>query len=494
MLATPEFMVQIAKGNYFYSVLYLFLYFGVAYIFLFVIDFSRKASLILKPLFFIILTGYTVLNLYCIATYHTRLTYDFIEIIAATNAEETREYLSMYVGWKEYCLIFLAVFISFSLYYFCDRLSGNRRFGISGKITAVMLICSVISVFINPTLKSEMVMWNFNFEDVADLSKYPSNPKVQLYDTVAPPEFLIVIIGESHSRSHSSLYGYDKLTNPLMTLQRDSGNLFVFNNVNSAATNTSNAFKYLLNTFKLGEENQKKWYKTTHLVEVLKKGGYSTYWYSNQAALGLYNNLSSGAAKLCDDAVFIREFSNDKRYDAELAEITVPDTAARKAVFYHLMGQHVLFDERYPETFHHFKISDYNGSKYTETQKEMVAKYDNATLYNDYTLSTIIEKFADKDAVIFYFPDHGLDMYDTEEDYIGHALQTPESQKKGKEIPFLVYLSPLYRQQHPAITERIKNSVDKPFTTDKVIYSVMDAIGLKFADNKEVEEFSLFTN
>ena len=70
----------------------------------------------------------------------------------------------------------------------------------------------------------------------------------------------------------------------------------------------------------------------------------------------------------------------------------------------------------------------------------------------------------------------------------------PNRKKKGKEIPFLVYLSPLYRQQHPAITERIKNSVDKPFTTDKVIYSVMDAIGLKFADNKEVEEFSLFTN
>lgn len=41
---------------------------------------------------------------------------------------------------------------------------------------------------------------------------------------------MIVIIGESHSLYHTSLYGYEKQTYPLMEDREENGELFVFQN------------------------------------------------------------------------------------------------------------------------------------------------------------------------------------------------------------------------------------------------------------------------
>lgn len=59
-------------------------------------------------------------------------------------------------------------------------------------------------------------------------------------------------------------------------------------------------------------------------------------------------------------------------------------------------------------------------------------------------------------------------------------------------LTFMVYLSLQYQQLHPEMPERIKQSVDKEYYTDKLIYAVMDAIGCKFADNDDVAKYSLF--
>lgn len=489
LLAFPEFTVQIAKGNYFNSILYLFLYFGVAYALIFFIDLSGKLKSFLRPFFFTILSVFTIANIYCLYTYRTRLTYNFIEILAATNLEETKEYMTMYIDWHQYILMAISLIICLIFYVLSTHLKGKLQ--INPYITTVILVCSVISVFINKTLKDEFVTWNFNFEDVADLRKYSTDPQIiQIIDTL--PENIVVIIGESHSKSHSSLYGYDKETNPLLSKYKESGNLIVFENVESPAINTSNSFKYILNTYRKDSPKEDKWYKSTNMLEVLKKAGYRTYWLSNQAQKGLYNNLSSAPAMLCDTAIFIREFSHDKKYDAELADISPDDIKTKKAVIYHLMGQHILFNERYPSEFNRFSPQEYKENGLKETQKKNLAQYDNANLYNDHTINSIIKKYSESDAIVFYFPDHGLDVYKTDPEYCGHALPNSESIKEGVKIPFLIYLSDKYKNRHPELAKRISSSSHKEFCTDKFIYCLMDGIGLRFNDSDDVNKYSLF--
>ena len=483
----PEFMVQVMKGNYYYSILYLFLYFGVTYIFTLIVDLTKFTRKFLKPLCFLILSVFTLVNIYCLYKYRTRLSYNIIEIIGGTNLDEAKEYLRMYVDFYEYLIIVISFMITVGLFILTLKLPARLK--INPIFVSLLLFCSIISFFINPTLKDEFVTWDFNFEDIADLTKYKTNPRLDIRDSL--PEYVVVILGESHAKSHSSLYGYEKNTNPLLQNRKDSNDLYVFKNVVSPAVNTSNSFKYILNSHRKDLGSAEKWYKSTNIIEVLNRAGFSTHWLSNQARQGLYNNLSSAPAKLCDDATFIREFSNDLKYDGELLDLPRIENG-NHAYFYHLMGQHFMFNERYPENFEKFRKEDYDNLNLDNDKKLLMAQYDNANLYNDFVVNSIIEKFKDKDAVIFYFPDHGLDVYESDPDYCGHAIISEKSEKVGIQIPFLVYLSSKYKSIRPELAERINESVNKEFMTDKFIYSVMDASGIHFANNNEVEEYSLF--
>lgn len=490
MLAAPECMIQLAKGNFLYSFLFLLLYLGVAYIILLPLDICRWTRRVLKPLFYFALTLLTALNLYCIYRYHTRITYDIVEIIGATNPSEAKEYLSMYIGWKEYLLLACYIIACVFLYWASNKFRVPKL-EIPWTLMALLLIISAISAFFNPALEQSFETWKFNFDDIADLSKYPTHPKIEESDSIHPEE-IVIIIGESFAPSHSSLYGYDKTTNPRLEALRDSGLVFVFQDVKSPATHTANAFKLILNTLKSGEEKHQKWYKDTNLIEVLKTAGYHTSWISNQAKTGLYNNICSSFSALTDEAIFPREFYDEKIYDGELLDLTPARTNVKNATFYHLMGQHVNFADRYPDEFNKFSAKDYPQFSGNIEKQTNVASYDNATLYNDFVVADIMDHYADKDAIVFYFSDHGLDVYQSSEDYCGHAVNTPASIEAGYAIPFMVYISPLFKKRHPQTVEKIENALSKEYSTDLLIYTVMDAAGYKFKDNDDVNRYSLF--
>lgn len=477
MLAFPECMVQIAKGYYFNLFLYLLLYLVVAYILLVPLDLARLTRLTLKPCFFAILTVFTAFDLFSIYVYHTRLTYDIFEIVAATNAEEVKEYLSMYVGWKEFVLLGLFIAFATGAYIFSQLSPLRQRLRVRGRLAGVLLGASALTAIIAfPSLKEQFVTWDFNFEMVADLSKYPTHPQLEAVDSIHPTN-VVVIIGESFTPSHSSLYGYDKPTNPSLDSLVHDGNLVVFSDARSPAPHTTEAFKYILNTLRKDDKTT-KWYKSTHLIEALNTAGYHTVWLSNQAETGLYNNLSSAASKICDEKQFLRVYNDDVVFDEQLIEFDTPSPGQQRAVVYHLMGQHYMFRNRYPDNFDVFKTSEYGSASGGDAEKaENLATYDNATLYNDYVVGRIMKKYADTDAIIFYFSDHGLDVYQSDPDYCGHALDTSRSLDVGLKIPFMVYMTPAYRERHPELVRGIVEMKNRPIQTDTVFHTILRSAG-----------------
>ena len=73
----------------------------------------------------------------------------------------------------------------------------------------------------------------------------------------------MIIIGESFARCHSSLYGYDKETNPRLTALRDSSLLFTLDSIDSPAPTTAESIRLMLSTDNQTDEespNAKKWY------------------------------------------------------------------------------------------------------------------------------------------------------------------------------------------------------------------------------------------
>lgn len=372
---------------------------------------------------------------------------------------------------------------------------AKRRHKLYGKIWIAggcALIVSIIGVWHNLVMVETELLgnnrWNFKFEEVVDLRNHPTNPKLEEVDSIHPTH-IVVILGESFSPNHSSLYGYGKHTNPLLEKKVEDGCLFLFKDVKSPCTYTTAAFKYLLNTYQIGREDGKQWYEHTNLIEVMNATGYHTAWISCQSEKGMYDNLPSGHSRICSEFSFLENDNTAHRYDGELInKFKIPKEKC--AVFYHLYGQHEQFQQRYPKEYEHFKAKDYFDKP--EHQREILAAYDNATLYNDFVINSIMDLYKEKDAVVFYLSDHGLDVFDTESDYFGHAKQTVASQAHAKKIPFMIYVSPIFQQCHADKVERMRNATEQPFCADKFIYVVMDVVGYRFADSDDVRKYSPF--
>ena len=190
----------------------------------------------------------------------------------------------------------------------------------------------------------------------------------------------------------------------------------------------------------------------------------------------------AGIVKTDLDELVIEKLNDNDLYDEE-----------KKCFVVHLMGSHYTFRSRYPENYDIFKPEDYEN--YKEHQRSTLAEYDNSILYNDYVVSEICHSFEKEEAIIIYFSDHGLDVFNSDENYVGHPRIVDYLYvAAGREIPFMIYASPEYQKNFPDKMHQIKTTLSKSFRTDDVLYTIMDIMGVKFADNDDVNKYSLFGN
>lgn len=278
------------------------------------------------------------------------------------------------------------------------------------------------------------------------------------------------------------MYGYNNKTNPYLEGLVQDSLLFVFENAISPATTTIPSIQSILSTYNPNIKSDLKWYECTTLINMMKSAGYETTWISNQSPKGMYDNTAARYAELCDSIVWVgSKFTGISKKDYDellvntLCEIDFNDESKHFVVI-HMMGSHCDFKDRYPEEWSIFDEMDYDYLPIN--QKSIIASYDNSILYNDYVVSQILNLFYDKESIAFYFPDHGLDVYESTDDYCGHAIQDSEDSKKvAKRIPFVVYCSPEFSDEFSVAVERIKASRKGEYCTSDVKTLIMDCIG-----------------
>ena len=299
---------------------------------------------------------------------------------------------------------------------------------------------------------------------------------------------IVYILGESHIKSHSHLYGYYLPTSPYMDIEEKKGNLFAFKNVISPFNLTYKVEKntFFCNSIADGEH----WASSPSFMQLFKKAGFFVGFYDNQRrgwnfwlddvnGCRLYNRVlarlsySSISEHSCDyDGVFIED----------VCEQGIPDSSLSLHV-YHLMGQHVPTHQRYPQEFKKFKAQDIKRQLpfLNNKNKAAIADYDNATLYNDYVLHKIIEMYKDKNAALVYMSDHGEEMYDYRNSAgRAKAIKGMEAQMAQHQfgVPFVIWCSDTYKERHPEKMEAIKAALDRPFMTDNVAQVLFDLASL----------------
>jgi heptose-I-phosphate ethanolaminephosphotransferase len=134
------------------------------------------------------------------------------------------------------------------------------------------------------------------------------------------------------------------------------------------------------------------------------------------------------------------------------------------------MGSHVDYQARYPQkTFRRFTPQQYDRPELTPKQRQTLAHYDNSLLYNDSVVKAITDRFADRDALVIYMPDHGEEIFDSEPYVSGRLHNTKVDYRLAHnemEIPFWIWGSPRYIENHPYGWLAIQAAKDRPLMTD----------------------------
>ncbi|HEY0562056.1 MAG TPA: phosphoethanolamine transferase CptA [Methylophilus sp.] len=323
----------------------------------------------------------------------------------------------------------------------------------------------------------EVELFLTKFNQSAALSHFAERKKPQ-------PTTVVVVIGESSTRLHFSLYGYHRNTNPKLSTIKDE--LSIFKNVYASRPNTIESLQQVLS---FADQAQPDLYKTKPtLVAMMKQAGYKTFWISNQQTLTARNTILTTFAKQTDQQIWLNNarsqnsYSFDEKVLAPFSQ-TLNDKAQKKFIIVHLIGSHMSYKYRYPESFNYFKDHRNLYAGLSDDKIEKINAYDNAIRYNDSIVYALIQrlKSTQQHSMLTYFSDHGDDVYDSNNhDFQGRNEYAPTLPMYA--VPFITWTSRNWFSNHllknPAILDRHYSNADFIYTWSELMgisYTGFDA-------------------
>lgn len=306
---------------------------------------------------------------------------------------------------------------------------------------------------------------------------------------------IVLIIGESYGKLHSQQYGYFMPTTPRQIKREKSGLLVPFSDVVAPWNLTSFVFKNVFSLHVVGEKGE--WCDYPLFPSLFRKAGYHVTFITNQflpkAKQAVYD--FSGGFFLnhpeLSEAMFDSRNQQLYRFDRGLLDDYDKNQQQHNTdhnlIIFHLLGQHVKYNQRFPSDRRHFTAEDYEKKRadLNGKQRNVLADYDNAVLYNDSIVDAIISRFEDKEAIIIYMPDHGEECYEGNRGFIcrNHSAAIDYDLAHYEfEIPFWIFCSYKYAAKHPDIYKEIIGAKNRRFMTDALPHMLLYLAGIHTKD------------
>lgn len=442
-----------------------------------------------------------VVECFLLLNFYTLLTPSVVMVILETNQSEASEFFISYFNAKTWSILIVIVVLSILIICNWKRLQSIQWPAYFKRKSVLWSLCIVIGISyagltyyvtqVRHMTSYQMLtgierLWHSSktaFTDRIEYEKYKKitlqTPPVVTVDEAEIP-YVVVILGESLSKLHMSAYGYNLSTTPNLNKRIKNGETFLFDSVCTPRTITSEAIRQIMSFY--SNESDKPWYYYHTLPALMKAAGYITFWLSNQDSFTIGDNNSTAGIAFTSSVVQFahQKHASEERYgyfDGDLLpllEECINNGESKKFVCLHLMGSHRRYTNRYPSEFNKFGVNDIEKDQSTEI-KRTISEYDNTVLYNDFVCEEIIKQFEEKDAIVFCFPDHGEEVYDTR-NMCGHSLDNPSIPMK--EIPFWIWTSDTFRENRLLLLERIASKVSHPFNTTNFIHTLIDICGM----------------
>ena len=467
-----------------------------------------------------------LVDCYCQEFLGSPITPQLLSNVLLSDARETHEFLSSFIGfnvilrWRIASLLLLALLLPVSFFVKCKLQPVLRIKKLRYAWLTVLLLCTAYEI---PAIYkfAKLFMQKQNMESMEGLifrhyheqaptplhrlifAYYASEQSEHVLEEIKQSTFnagidhceytsphIVLVIGESYNKHHSSLYGYRLPTTPLQQRRMDAGELFLFTEAVTPWNITSNVF---LDMFSLWEQGSRQHISKYPLFPILfQRAGYEVTFFSNQYLLKGFRKGATNQAGhffLADvelsDSLFSYRNRKSSRYDmglvGQLEQYTKnTERPAHTLDIVHLVGQHFEYTVRYPHSQSTFSTSNYKERVLDKDACQIVMHYDNATRYNDTVIDNLLSLYEEEDAIVLYVADHGEEVYDELSTH-GRLFQEPTGpQAKNEfEVPLWIWCSRSYQDRHPDIISAIQSSTAKTFLTDGIPQILLYLAGIK---------------
>ena len=528
-----------ARGAHLYDNLYLELFLDIYVLSLILTILPHKVRMWVRGFFYVVLYATAVVDVYCFVKFQSTLTPTMLQLVGETDSRETGEFirscvspdvLMSNVGWV-LLLMFAHVLTALRLRFphfiprrqreliksayqrVCLQLHSARP--VIGIATLTLLIWSVCTsahnkiathklmsgttigevehtltesnhaVLYQPVYRLAFSIYanTLTAKQIDRLVRISNKVKVDSCSFRSPN--IVLIIGESYNRHHSSQYGYAMPTTPRQQKLERQGRLVKYTDVVSPWNLTSFVFKHLFSLYCVGDKGE--WCDYPLFPELFRKAGYHVTFLTNQflpkAKEAVYdfsggfflNNPKLSAAQFDTRNTQLHRFDEELLQDYD--ELKGQNTENNLIIF-HLLGQHVQYRQRSPKDRKLFRGDDYKEMKpnLNARERQTLADYDNAIRYNDSVVTEIVKKFENEEAIVLYVPDHGEECYEGDMHFFCrmHSAKVDARLAHAEfDIPMWIWCSRKYIKKHPEIFRQVVNARNRRFMTDALAHMLL---------------------
>lgn len=463
-----------------------------------------------------------LVDAYCQIYFKVPISPHIFSIISQTNLSEASEFLSTFTGpkvffqWRIIGLLLVGVLFPLSYIPAVKNKIENCLLHLFPKgrhtcivITVLLIICLVVELpatirFLqffrhraNPDFVESLIFRDYHQNTPTPLHRLAyswqaTNVSMRAMEMLRANTYgatidstshcsphIVLIIGESFNKHHSSLYGYTLATTPLQQQRMENGELFPFTDAVTPWNITSNA---ILHLFAVGPSDPDGTLAHRILFPILfQRAGYEVTFFSNQFRIkGVFSGATSVAGnfflsdKEMSDSLFTYRNSRFSQKDMgivrQLSEYYAEKTITPFTLdIIHLKGQHFDYSQRYPSEEAFFSVEDYADRNLDRQSMLTVMHYDNATRYNDRVLDSLLLFYESMEAIVVFIPDHGEEVYD-DLPVQGRLFQKPDfyQARNEYEVPLWIWCSQSYSELHPDIVALIEDATGRPLMSDNI--------------------------
>lgn len=529
-----------------YDNLYLELFFDLYVLCVLLMLIPQRVRCWVRGVLAFVLYVLAIVDVYCLVKFGSTITPTMLLLVGETDEREASEFVASFfspdvvfsrVGWL---LLIALVHVACAIWgrrllKFVRRMLGEKSWlsidgrrvlsVVAGVVTLVLLVWSSITSWPNKQAFWRMmnlqtpgqVEAELNRADCVNCYESPyrlafsirsnqlaskqidklieASRQVQVDSCSYRSPHIVLIIGESYGRHHSQQYGYFMPTTPRQIQRERTGLLVPFSDVVASWNLTSFVFKSLFSMHVVGQEGE--WCDYPLFPEVFRKAGYDVTFLTNQflpkAKEAVYdfsggfflNNpeLSSAMFDHRNEKTHIFDEGLLSEYDKIQEEQSRNKVSKPRLTIFHLLGQHLNYRTRCPNSKKHFKPEDYNERRpeLTPKQRRLLSDYDNACLYNDSIVDQICRRLESEEAIVIYMPDHGEECYEGTRGIIcrNHSAEIDRDLARYEfEIPFWIWCSPRYAAVHPEVFKQVIEARQRPLMTDALAHTLLYLAGI----------------